>query len=322
MRYIVTGVDGKLGGRVAENMLQDIEGKDLIFTCPNLSYLPDEKKERWEKLGVRLREANYDDTVGMTRAFEGGDRIWVVSAVAIGEKRVQQHKNVIDAAKAAGVQHITYTSCIGASDPDPKYASVFVLPDHTVTEEYLRASGVNYNIMRNNLYMENFLTTSVMLALMSNNKWYTTAGEGKATFIAKDDSARAASTLLLGKGEPNTAYNITGGESITLRDICNTISELSGINIEYCPVEAPEFFEYLDKMNIPREPDQDFSKSPVPWCGHDMVTNEAGIKAGLSDYPSDDYKKLTGREPLTIMEIAKKYSYIWEKDIKNWRDII
>lgn len=232
----------------------------------------------------------------------------------IGERRVRQHKNVIDASRDAGVQHITYTSCIGASEP--AYAYLFVTADHTATEAYLKDSCISYNCMRNNLYMENYLTTSVMLAIMSNNKWYTTAGEGKATFIPKDDSARGAAALLLGKGEPNTVYNVTGGESIAQRYICNIISELSGRNIEYCPVEAPEFYEYLDIMGIPREPDQDFSKSPVPWCGHDMVTNEASIKDGLMDVKSDAVRRLTGREPLTARELAKNYSYIWEKMLR------
>lgn len=319
MRYIVTGVDGKLGRRVAENMLLEVPSHDLIFTCPDLKRLAPEKAERWNNLGVSLRQADYNDKEGMTRAFTGGDRIYIVSAVLIGEKRVQQHKNVIDAAKAAGVQHITYTSFLGATDP--AYAHVYVTPDHTATEKYLKTCGVSYNVMRNNLYMENYLTTSVMLALMSDNKWYTTAGEGRATFIPKDDSARAATALLLGKGEPDKAYNICGCESISQRDIVELISELSGREIQYCPVGKEEFFEYLDTMNIPRDTDQDFSKSPVPWCGNDMVTNEASIAEGLMDVQSDAVEELTGMKPKTAREIAENYKYIWEENVRNWKDI-
>lgn len=166
----------------------------------------------------------------MIEAFRGGNRIYVVSAVTIGEIRVQQHKNVVDAAIAAGVEHITYTSFLGASDP--AYAHVYVTPDHTATEAYIRKrsaeTGVEYNFMQDNLYMENYLTTSVMLALMSGNKWYTTAGEGKATFIPKDDCARVATALLLGKGEPGKTYKVCGSESIAQRDIVALINDLSG----------------------------------------------------------------------------------------------
>ena len=103
MKYIVTGVDGKLGGRVAELMLEEVAAADLIFTCPNMDWLKPEKHERWEAAGVAVRQANYDNVEEMTKAFRGGDRIYIVSAVTIGEIRVQQHKNVVDAAIAAGV---------------------------------------------------------------------------------------------------------------------------------------------------------------------------------------------------------------------------
>lgn len=187
MKYIITGVDGKLGGRVAELMLSEIEASNLIFTCPNLTWLNQEKKEKWLKLGVSIKQANYDNVEEMKEAFKGGERIFIVSAVTIGEIRVQQHRNVVDAAIASGVKHITYTSFLGASDP--RYAHVYVTPDHTATEAYIREcakeTGIKYNFMQDNLYLENYLTTSVMLALMSDNKWYTTAGEGRQLMFVK-----------------------------------------------------------------------------------------------------------------------------------------
>ena len=323
MRYIVTGCDGQLGGRVAENMLQAVPPSDLVFTCPFLDRLSSEKRSKWEALGVKIRQANYDSVEEMTEAFAGGDRIFVVSAVTIGEIRVQQHKNVVDAAIKAGVKHIVYTSFLGASDP--AYAHVYVTPDHTATEAYIRKkrdeTGISYAFLQDNLYMENYLTTSVMLALMSGNKWYTTAGEGRATFIPKDDVARCAAALLLGKGEWNKTYKICGSESIAQRDIVALINDLSGKNIEYCPVTHDEFFEYLDSMHIPRTATGDYSRSPVPWCGNDMVTNEASIAEGLMDVKSDDVELLTGKKPLTARELAKNYSYIWENNVTNWKDI-
>lgn len=323
MRYIVTGCDGQLGGRVAEQMLTHVAPEQLIFTCPFLDRLDSTKKQRWQELGVTIRQANYDDVAEMTTAFSGGDRIFIVSAVTIGEIRVQQHKNVVDAAIKAGVKHLTYTSFLGASDP--AYAHVYVTPDHTATEAYIRqqheACGIEYNFMQDNLYMENYLTTSVMLALMSDNKWYTTAGEGRATFIPKDDVASCATALLLGKGTPNQTYKICGSESISQRDIVALISELSGIELTYCPVSHEEFFAYLDSMHIPRTATGDYSLSPVPWCGNDMVTNEGSIAEGLMDVQSDAVELLTGHKPKTARQIAQKYSYIWENKVTNWKDI-
>lgn len=81
------------------------------------------------------------------------------------------------------------------------------------------------------------------------------------------------------------------------------------------------FFAYLDSMHIPRGATGDYSKSPVPWCGNDMVTNEGGIAEGLMDVHSDDVELLAGRKPMTARELAKNYSYIWENNITNRKDI-
>lgn len=99
MKYLVTGADGKLAGRVANNMLEDVAGTDLIFTCPNLARVPMEKKTAWEEKGVTVKEANYDDVEQMTKAFEGTDRLFFISSIINGPKRVEQHRKVIEACK-------------------------------------------------------------------------------------------------------------------------------------------------------------------------------------------------------------------------------
>lgn len=263
MKYLVTGADGKLAGRVAENMLRQVPGKELIFTCPDISRLPDAKKEHWRKNEVVVKEANYDDEEQMAAAFEGVDRLFFISSIINGPKRVEQHRKVIEACKRAGVKHITYTSFFGA---DREGYHQYVLPDHRATEKMLRESGIEYNIMRNNLYMENYLTTSVMLAMLSDNVWGTTAGEGKVTSIAKDDSARCAAALLLGKGEPNQCYDLTSTIPLSQREICHMIAEKSGIPFVYKPMTEDEFRNYLEALHIPRTTDGDFSKAPVPFA--------------------------------------------------------
>ncbi|MET3207423.1 UNVERIFIED_CONTAM: NAD(P)H dehydrogenase (quinone) [Paenibacillus sp. PvR008] len=315
MRYIVTGADGQLGGRVAVNMLNEVPGDQLIFTSPNVSRIAKGTIQAWEEQGVTIREADYNNKEQMIEAFKGGDRIYFVSGVVIGPERVQQHKNVIDAAIAAGVKHITYTSFLGANR-EGYYQ--FVLPDHTETEAYLRETGVDYNIMRNNLYMENYFTNSVMLAFLSDNKWYTAAGEGKATFIAKDDSGRVATALLLGKGEHNKDYDVVSGELISQHEICDMISAASGIDFEYITLDNDAFYQYLDSIHIPRDSHGDYSKSPVPWCSNDMVTNEASIRDGLMAIETDTVEKLTGRKPLTARDLVEQYSFVWKNRVTSY----
>jgi NAD(P)H dehydrogenase (quinone) len=314
IRYIVTGCDGQLAGRVATNMLTEVPGDQLIFTCPDLARLSNEKRAAWVKQGVSVREANYDNKAGMIEAFSGGDRIYFVSSIINGPKRVQQHKNVIDTCVAARVKHITYTSFFGANREG---YNQYVLPDHRATEAYLKKCGLEYNIMRNNLYMENYLIVSVILAMLSKNVWGTNAREGKATYIAKDDSARCATALLLGKGEPNMDYDLTSLTPITQREICGLIAEKSGIDFKFVPMNDEEFETYLRALHIPTTTDGDYSKSPVPFCTKDMVTNEGGIATGQMGVVSHDVEKLTGRKPLEVEDLLEPYSFVWKKKIRN-----
>ena len=314
MRYIVTGCDGQLGGRVAKNMFKEVPGEQLIFTCPDLNRIDPERRKLWEEAGVSLRQANYDDKEGMVEAFSGGDRIYFVSSIINGPKRVQQHKNVIDACKEAGVKHVTYTSFFGANrDGYHQY----VLEDHRPTEAYLKESGLEYNIMRNNLYMENYLTVSVILAMLSNNVWGTNAKEGKATYIAKDDSARCATALLLGKGGPNEDYDLTSLNPVSQRDICEMIAEKSGIDFKFVAMDDDEFREYLEALHIPTTTDGDFSQSPVPFCTMDMVTNEKGIAEDQMGVVSHDVERLTGQKPLEVADLLDTYSYVWKEKLTN-----
>ncbi|NBI60620.1 NAD(P)-dependent oxidoreductase [Lachnospiraceae bacterium] len=318
MRYIVTGCDGQLGGRVANNMLKEVSGDQLIFTCPFLEYLPKEKREAWEAKGVTVRQANYDNKDEMVKAFQGGDRIYFVSSIINGPHRVEQHKNVIDACKEAGVKHITYTSFFGANREGYHQ---YVLEDHRPTEAYLKESGVEYNIMRNNLYMENYLTVSVILAMLSDNVWGTNACEGKATYIAKDDSAACATALLLGKGEPNKDYDLTSLTPVSQRDICEMIAQKSGIAFKFVAMSDDEFRSYLEALHIPTTTDGDKSLSPVPFCTMDMVTNEGGIAGGQMGVVSHDVERLIGRKPLEITDLLDTYSYVWKEKLTNLRQL-
>lgn len=318
MKYIITGVDGKLAGRVAENMLQQVDGTDLIFTCPDPNRVSEEKKERWKKAGVTLRAVSYDAEEQMKEVFSRGERLFFISSILNGERRVRQHHSVIEACKKAGIEHITYTSFFGANREG---YNQYVLPDHRATEKMLRECGIEYNIMRNNLYMENYLTTSVMLAMLSDNVWGTTAGEGKVTSIAKDDSARCAAALLLGKGEKNKDYDLTSLEPVSQRDICDMIAEKSGIPFQYKPMNAEEFLEYLEALYIPKTTDGDFSRSPVPFCSNDMITNEAGISEGQMGIVSHDVELLTGRKPLEVRDLLDQYSYVWRDKVTNWKQL-
>lgn len=318
MRYIVAGADGKLSGRVAEIMLNTVNGDQLTFTCYKLNRLPADKLKRWQDAGVRVVEADYNDKSSLVKAFADGDRLFLISGLDVG-KRVEQHKNAIDAAIENGVQHITYTSFVGATDP--AYQHVFVTPDHTATENYLESTGIKYTALRNNLYLETFMTMRAMLAFMSNGRWMTTAGEGKATLVHKDDCADAAAASLLGKGGDQKVFNIVGSQAISVREICKIISKRSGIDLQYIPATQDEYYKFLDELNIPRDMSGDFSQSPAPFSANDLVDNDQGVGDGIFNVQSNDIELLTGHKPKTAAEIASNFDYIWKNHVTNWRQM-
>ncbi|WP_213989254.1 NAD(P)H-binding protein [Sodalis sp. dw_96] len=110
----------------------------------------------------------------MTEAFRGGKGLFLLSAMTVGEVRQQQHRNAVDAAKAAGIEHINYTSFLGADRPDTFQV---VTIDHRATEYYLQQSGLQWNTLRDNLSLENYLIAFAAIAF-KDMKWHTSAGEG------------------------------------------------------------------------------------------------------------------------------------------------
>lgn len=314
MKYIITGADGKLVGKAINGMLRYVRGADLILTVPNMKFLSPERKNFFGHIGAQIKEANYNNLSQMADVFSLGDRLYMVSGVEIGKVRRQQHKNAIDAAKQAGVSHLTYTSFLGANRPD---YTQYVLEDHRFTKNYLTESGLTFNIMRNNLYLDNYLTDLPQLAFAYDNIWRTTAGEGRATFIPKDDSGNVAAALLYGKGTDNTGYDVTGKTAYTEREICQFVSKVSGVPLEYQPLSDEEYYQFMDSIHVPRDYTGDFSQAPFKWVSNDMVTNEGSIAKSQMNIVTSTVTDLTGEQPRTLEDIVDQYTPLWSKWIEK-----
>ncbi|KAA8996678.1 NAD(P)H-binding protein [Affinibrenneria salicis] len=305
--YVITGVDGKLGGKVAAEMLRIVPGSQLIFTSPCPEKIPAQEKDEWSQRGVQLRKADYSDPHSLRAAFQGGQRLFMLSAMTVGEVRQQQHRNAIDAARAVGIDHITYTSFLCAGLPETFQV---VAVDHRVTEQYLQQSGLRWNTLRDNLYLENYLVAFAAIAFQ-DGLWRTSAGEGTASFVARDDCARVAVALLTGKGEADTGYDVTGGELISVHQICDMVAARSGVALTYSSMSDEELFAWYDALGVPRKATGDFSRSPYPWCSEDIVSNEAGVREGTMRTISDTVERLTGRKPLTAQDLLESAATSW-----------
>jgi NAD(P)H dehydrogenase (quinone) len=221
---LVTGASGQLGRRVV-TLLADAGADRLVATTRNPFKIADLANR-----GVVVRRGDFDDPQSLTAAFEGADRLLLVSTDAIDfpGRRIEQHRAAIHAAKAAGVSHIVYTSF---AEPDPHF---LVSADHWATEQALAASGLGWTALRHNLYTE-FLAQLLPEAIASG-EIVAAAGEGGAAFVTREDCARAAAAALASTETSSRVLEIAGPAIVTVHDVARLASDLAGRPVSYVPV--------------------------------------------------------------------------------------
>ncbi|GAA1309092.1 SDR family oxidoreductase [Pseudonocardia xinjiangensis] len=254
---VVTGVTGNLGGLVTKDLLTRVPATDLGAVARN-----PQKAATLADQGVEVRAGDYEDPESLRTAFAGADVLLFVSSPDITPgTRVRQHGNVIDAARAAGVGRIVYTSAIGAQD------GVGFLADHTATEKLLRESGVPHTLLRNTFYMEALVNPALRSAVESGELLAADGGQ-PVNFATIADLALAASATLTGPEHDGAAYEVRG-PLWTVPDLARTLSEVSGRPVTYRAVPADDL-------------------GPAAFV-HQLIAS------GLFAQPSDDLEKLLGR---------------------------
>ena len=187
MKVGVTGASGQLGRLVVQGLLDRCQAADVVAIVRDPAKAAD-----LAAAGVEIRVADYNDRAALDTAVAGLDRLLLISSNEVG-KRFPQHQNVIDAAKAAGVGHVIYTSA-----PKATTSTLILAPEHKATEEYLETSGVPYTVLRNNWYTENY-AQSVRTA-RDTGTLVAAAGEGRVASASRADYAEAAAVVLVGEG--------------------------------------------------------------------------------------------------------------------------
>jgi len=164
--YAVTGATGKLGRLVLDELLQKTDAKNVVALARDPAKLSD-----YAAKGVQVRQADYDDADSLEAAFRGVDRVLLISGNAVGQ-RERQHGNAIEAAKAAGVKYLAYTSVLNAQN-----SKLLMAPEHKLTENLLAKSGLTYDLLRMPWYSENY--TGALGPAIEHGAIYGAAGEGK-----------------------------------------------------------------------------------------------------------------------------------------------
>jgi len=235
---VVTGASGQLGRLVIEVLLKKLPAGEIVAAVRN-----PEKVADLAARGVQVRQADYDQPASLVVAFKGADKLLLISASEVG-CRVPQHRAVIDAAKAAGVGLLAYTSILHAdTSPLPLAA------EHKETEALIRASGLPAVILRNGWYTENY--TAGIPAALQYGVVLGSAKQGRIASAARADFAEAAAAVLTQENQAGRIYELAGDESYTLGELAAEIAAQSGKVVAYQDLRESEFKTALLSAGLP-----------------------------------------------------------------------
>jgi uncharacterized protein YbjT (DUF2867 family) len=223
--------------------------------------------------------AEYGDGAAARRALDGVTILFMVSG-AEAPDRVDQHRSFVDAAVAAGVEHLVYVSFYGAA-PD---ATFTLARDHWATEEHIRATGLRWTFLRDNLYMD-FIPAMVG----ADGTLRGPAGDGRVAAVAQDDIADVAAAVL---GRPSThegaTYDLTGPEALSLVEIAETLSRAAGRTVRYVPETIDEAYASRATYGAP------------DWQVDAWVSTYTAIAAGEVSGVSDVVDRIAGHAPTSL----------------------
>ncbi len=276
----ITGASGALGRLVAADLLDDPGDHDVVLLTRDPGQLAHLGAE-----GAELRRADFDDPASLPEAFAGIDRLLLISTDVIGT-RIPQHVAAIDAAAAAGVGFVAYTSIGDPSDSNP----AVVAGEHRATEEHLRASGMAWCFLRNGIYAE--MVANGAAGALEQGRLLSNDGAGRTTHVARADCAAAAAAVLRGEGHEGRAYDITGPEALDATQRAALIAELGGRPVAVADVDDATYASVLvEHAGLPQ------------GLADELATFGAAARAGYSDAVSPAVERLTGRPPRALRDV-------------------
>lgn len=237
MSIVVTGATGNLGRLVIEGLLEKVPAEQITAVVRS-----EEKAAGFAARGVKLAVADYNTPETFDGVLSAGDKVLLISGSEVGNDRVGQHKVVIEAAKAAGVALLAYTSAPGA-------LKAALADDHRGTEEALLASGLPYVLLRNGWYNENY--TENLAPVLEHGAVVQAAGEGRVASAARADYAAAAVAVLTGEGHENKTYELSGDTAWGFAEYAAEIARQSGKEIVYNAVPAEVYVGILTGVGLP-----------------------------------------------------------------------
>ncbi|RLK52962.1 SDR family oxidoreductase [Microbacterium telephonicum] len=241
MTILVTGASGQLGRLVVDSLLaRGAAASDIVAGARDTAKVADLASR-----GVRTARVDYDDPATLAAALEGVDTVLLISASEPG-RRFAGHKNVIDAAVAAGVAKFVYTSAPKATDFDWALGA-----EHRATEEALAASGLPAVVLRNNWYIENYVADVQRAA--DSGVIAASVGDAVVAAATRADFADAAAVALLEDGHLGAVYELAGDVAVSYDDIAAAASEILGRDVTYARLSTEEHIAALESAGLPAD---------------------------------------------------------------------
>ncbi|MFJ5028987.1 SDR family oxidoreductase [Streptomyces sp. NPDC088560] len=276
MSIVVTGATGHLGRHVVEQLLEKVPAEQITAVVRD-----EQKAADLAARGVRLAVADYNAPETFGSLFAAGDKVLLISGNEFDKGRVAQHKVVIDAAKAAGVALLAYTSAPGT-------LTAALADDHRATEEVLLASGLPYTLLRNGWYFENY--TENLAPVLEHGAVVQAAGAGRISAASRADYAAAAVAVLTGEGHENKTYELGGDEPFGFAEYAAELSRQTGKEIAYTPVTPEVLTGILTGAGL-----------PGPLAGI-LAAVDASIEKDELVVTTGDLTRLTGRPAQSLAE--------------------
>ena len=276
----ITGATGQLGRLVIEQLLKTVPANQIVAIVRNPA-----KAEALSQQGIVVHQGDYTDQAALTTALKGVEKLLLISSSEVGQ-RATQHQNVINAAKAAGVTFIAYTSLLHA-DNSPLGLHV----EHVATEKALATSGIPYALLRNGWYTENYLASAP--PALEHGVFIGAAGEGKIASATRADYAAAAAKVVSEEGHAGKVYELAGDSAWTLSELAAELSKQSGKPVVYQNMSEADFAAALKSVGLPAGLADMLADSDV-----------GASKGGLFD-DSHTLSKLIGRPTTSLAESVK-----------------
>jgi NAD(P)H dehydrogenase (quinone) len=277
MKIAVTGATGKLGQLVVNGLLEKGASIEVIAVVRD-----EEKAQPLVKRGAEVRVAPYGDPAALETAFASVDKVLLISSNEVGQ-RIEQHKNVIEAAKAAGVKYIVYTSA-----PQATSTTLILAPEHKATEENIEQSGLAYTILRNNWYTENY--KNQLETARNTGTVVAAAGDGRVASATRADFAAGAVAVLRGTGHEGQVYELGGDYAWNYHELAQAISEIIDQPVAYKPVAAETLIDILKQAGLDE------------GTAGFVAALDGNIAAGTLAEVTGDLSKLIGRPTTSLKD--------------------